>query len=331
LPNNIDTSLKGDDRNKAVKIALQGLSAPHKLVMAQPYTDQTLADLFQIDPLITSWLNNKTQMTDYLDQDAMPHRYASYHSGTDFAADTLDVVLPVVIKAASSSSGDGVYICQTEDDIANAQASLGKLKASIFVEQYIETIHNYGLHFGIPHDTSEPIQIIGINEQLTSPTGEFLGGIINDQQRSAKLDQTIAYLRDTVLPKVRAKGWYGIGCFDVLEDRNGNHYFIDCNFRMTGMSAYHFLRSNDIIKGAMISFGASFNGTQQQLENLLSPLLSQQASSGLQLIALSHHDDIWSFNTALSYDTHEDVFRIANALLDSGVESQALSKFRVRY
>jgi hypothetical protein len=92
------------------------------------------------------------------------------------------------------------------------------------------------------------------------------------------------------------------------------------------MSAYHFLRSNDIIKGAMISFGASFNGTQQQLENLLSPLLSQQASSGLQLIALSHHDDIWSFNTALSYDTHEDVFRIANALLDSGVESQALSQ-----
>jgi hypothetical protein len=122
-------------------------------------------------------------------------------------------------------------------------------------------------------------------------------------------------------------GWYGVGCFDVLSDPKGRLYFIDSNFRMTGMSAYHFLVANHTITTPLLGFSGSFKGTVRNFENCLLPYAGRNSSQKiLQLIALSHQQGVWHFNGALSFQNQRQLQRDITTLLHIGVRSQALEK-----
>lgn len=333
LPKSIDSSLTGKARNEAIMMALSESIAPRSLVMAQPFASKKVEMLYEIAPEITIWLNDKSNMSEYIRADMMPARFAEYDSGARFAADASlyerTEIIPCVVKVSSSSSGDGVYICHSLTELKAAQAAVVTIDVSVLVEQFVETAKNYAIHFGIPHDRNKQIDIIGFNEQLTTNDGEFLGGIITDDDFPAELRAVKDYLLSDVLPAVRAKGWYGIGGYDVIVDPSGAAYLIDGNFRMTGMSAYHFLMANDVIHKPMVSFAGSFVGTREAFEKAIIPFAGKDSKERtVQLIALSRHGERWDFNGALMYASHTCLSRSIDDLLLAGVMSQALAQLK---
>lgn len=326
LPTTIDSNLKGKQRNEVIKDSLRNLSHEHQLVMAQPYTSQDIKQLFQIPPKITTWLNDKQNMSAYINPAYMPARYGSYANGAEFVAALVNLELPFVVKVGASSSGDGVYICTDQAAVNKARHALQDFKESIFVEAYIDAQNNYGIHFGVPYDSRHQIDFLGINEQLTTAQGEFLGGIIRSNEFPGRLTDIKNYLINEILPVVRQAGWYGVGCFDVLTDKQGNGYFIDCNFRMTGMSAYHFLVANGKIKSPLAGFTGTFIGSQPELERALLPYAgTASADKIMQIITLSFNDNCWRFNAALLFDSSAEIPSKARLLLEAGITSDTLS------
>ncbi len=326
LPKEIDASLAGAPRNAAIKTALDKLVKPGSLVMAQPYTDENIEHVYQIPPSLSTWINDKNNMEQYIDDKYLPDRLGVYLDGQQFNTHHREITLPCVVKVSSSSSGDGVYICYSEDDIKRAMNELIDISGTIFVEQYIRAKKNYGIHFGIPYDQDKPIDLIGVNEQLTTVNGEFIGGIIESVALPSELLPLEGYLLDEVLPKIRDMGWYGVGCFDVLCDEQDRLYLIDANFRVTGMSAYHFLISNGVIKKPLLSFGGEFVGSREQFEQRLFPYASKNSRQQMvQMIALTRYGNTWSFNGALAFDNHLQLKSRAWALLQQGIKSPALS------
>jgi len=326
LPKNIDLSLEGENRNEAVKAALKERIKPGKLVMAQPYTDPSLANLYQIPATTTAWLNDKTNMEEYISEKLLPKRHNIYTNGAEFFGDYESLPVPVVVKASLSSSGDGVCICFTKADLEEAANKFAHLEGNILVEQYISTVKNYGVHFGVPHNKKMPVDIIGVNEQLTTEKGEFIGGLIHNAGIPKELEGAIKHLKKDILPYVRKMGWYGIGGFDILVDQDGKAYFIDCNFRMTGMSAYHFMIANNILKKPIAAFSGEFIGSADELRAKLSAYGHHKAEGRfLHLIAISKHENTWRFNGAITFNNETELKEYARLVVDAGVSTQALS------
>lgn len=60
---------------------------------------------------------------------------------------------------------------------------------------------------------------------LTAPSGEYLGGIVrNEAESSGVLSQIQSVLLTHVLPKLKEKGWLGVGGVDVLIDAEDNFF-----------------------------------------------------------------------------------------------------------
>lgn len=328
LPSEIDTSVQGMERNDAVRRHLMQIGSKKSLVMAQPFEGQDIEDRYQIPPHVTLWLNDKNNMDTYIDRQFLPQKIADYRNGQEFAKNHEDLTVPVVVKASSSSAGDGVYICLDQTQLAQAAEELADVQGTILAEEYVQAVKNYGVHFGISHDRNQAIDIIGVNEQLTTPDGEFIGGIIRSQTFPAELQQLIEHLRTDVLETVRTKGWYGVGCFDVLVDTKGNLYIIDANFRMTGMSAYHFLVANGQVTTPLLAFSGEYHGNQKALEESLLPFAGKQLNDNkiLQLIALRHQDDVWNFNGALLFGNDDNLVATVQRIMAAGVSSKALDQ-----
>jgi hypothetical protein len=327
LPEEIHAGLKGAARNNAIKAALLHGLPPESLVMAQPFIDDHVEQLYQIPPALTNWLNDKANLPEFVPPKALPTRYGEYASGDIFAGAAADLPLPCVVKVSSSSSGDGVHLCRTAADIKKAVKAVRGMQATVIAEQYIEAGANYAVHFGIPHDPAKGIDIIGANEQLTTPGGSFIGGMISSSRIPPQLARAVQLLHDTILPAVRGLGWYGVGGIDVLLDHAGNTYFIDGNFRMTGMTAYHLLCSTGQVHAPLLSFQGTFTGKQEELIAALTPLAAPENPDRImQVIALSGHGDTWRYNAALFFDDLPQLQYRAGLVLASGTRSDALSQ-----
>lgn len=325
LPAEISETIKGKARNDLIKRELRQHLKPGCFVMAQPYLDDDLAEYYQIDPAVTSYFNDKHHMTEYISEQWLPKRYFSYRSGVEFAATNDKITTPVVIKVSSSSSGDGVCICRTQADLATARQRFGEASGRVIVEEYIEYKKSYGVHFGIPADRAEPADLIGINEQITTVHGEFLGGIIDRVETPPGLEGAVDHLMNHIVPQVRERGWHGIGGFDVLIDSSGRAVFIDANFRMTGMSAYHFLIDAGFVHRPMISVLGEFTGSETALREAIGQFsLVTSRQRYLKLICITRHEMKWRFNGALEYSSGEDLAAKVTQLLDAGVKSDVL-------
>jgi hypothetical protein len=332
LPAKIDNKLEGAKRNATIRESLIESASAKSLIMAQPFTGEDMVDFYQIPAKLIRWLNDKSTMTQYIDARFLPTRLGIYENGTAFAKECKGLTLPFVVKAASSSAGDGVFICQTAQDLRQAVKQLRTLRTTILIEAYVEVRHNFGIHFGIPHKPSQPIDILGINEQLTTPEGEFIGGLISSTAHPQILSEVITYLVDEVLPQIRDMGWYGVGCFDVLADDQGRLYFIDSNFRMTGMSAYHFLVANRTLEAPLLGFSGSFAGSPKALLVHLTPYAWPAGPQKImQLIALNRQGKVWNFNGALLFENQVQLRERAKQLLRAGIKSEALEQILRRH
>ncbi|MBL8121824.1 ATP-grasp domain-containing protein [Candidatus Saccharibacteria bacterium] len=325
LPDSIDVLLCGAERNAAVKEALKHMLRPKSFVMAQPYLDEELADFYQIKPSVTAYFNDKHNMPEYIGAQWLPKRLYAYDNGKAFAESKVKIALPAVIKVSASSSGDGVCICKKPSDVTKAIERLQYASGRIIVEEHIDFQKSYGVHFGIPADRKQPPDLIGVNEQIVTINGEFLGGIIEDFAVPPALEGAVDHLMRFILPRVRARGWHGIGGFDVLVDSHGKAFFIDANFRMTGMSAYHFMIHRGVIKRPMMSVLGEFEGSEEELLETLGRFANPMSNQRfLKLICLSRHENTWRFNGALEYTNELQLLERVKMLLDSGIRSSVL-------
>lgn len=327
LPDAINDHVYGRNRNSMVKSVLRKLLAPHELIMAQPYLDRGLEEHYQIPPALVIYLNDKINRASYIPKALLPVQYQLFNNGKDFAESVTVPPLPCVVKISSSSAGDGVRICRTEEDLRIAKTVFQKRNGSIFVEEFIPSVHNLCVQFGIPKDATKPIAIIGYNEQLIDVQGEFLGGMVNLAQDALAIEKIYAALADTILPAVRALGWYGVGGIDVLVKDDGSFYFIDPNFRMTATFTYVYLLRHGRMTKSVASFTGVFRGSREEFLRQVVPLACEGSTTQrMTMIALTKKDDYYRFNAGLFFDRHEDIRDRARELLRFGIRSTVLKK-----
>ena len=324
LPKSINDELEGSMRNDQVKKSLLHNIKPGTLIMAQPFMDKELYDLFQISPKLTNWLNDKNNMVSYAPQRFLAKRHKVFKNGSVFALSTFKLPIPCVIKVSSSSAGDGVYICHSAEKIKSVRADLSAVTGTIIVEEYVNAVSNYGVQFGVPEDPELPIDIIGIDEQLTTPDGEFIGGIIKQGATYPELNEIRQALVSSILPEIRKMGWYGVGCFDILVDKNGKCYIVDGNFRMTGMTAYLMLVANKKITKSLVSFNGEFSGSLTEMKKLFSSI--SVSSRNIHILTLVDRQTTCGVNAALLFDAYEEVPLLAQSLLNGGMRSTGLSQ-----
>lgn len=324
LPKNIDVRVRGSRRNKLIKNALFEIVGPRQLVMAQPYLDSRAKTYFQIPPHRSIWLNDKGNMGSYIPKAYLPEIYEEFMDGACFQqVDQLP--LPCVVKVSSSSSGDGVRICHTQEDVDSAKADFGHLEGTIFVSEYIKIHRNFAVQFGISHDAERPIEIINWHEQMISSQGGFLGGIIEPHENEELFQPLNKVLLEKILPEVRRRGWYGVGGFDVLMTEDERFYFIDPNFRMTGMTVYDFLARNAIIKKSLLSFTAEFYGSEREFRESILPVAKPGAHQLMYVTVLTHGKKVFRLNAALLFNHRDDIPKTAAKLLELGLVSSVLS------
>lgn len=142
---------------------------------------------------------------------------------------------PYLIKTSHGLSGEGTYIIRNASDLHYCRSELRKYLDiqslnMIVVSQFVKnTVQNYCVQFYI--NKAGEITLIGTTGQLVSPEGTYLGGLIHYRDTDmSKFFEMIAAIGEYA----HQQGYFGFVGFDVLEDRDGQLYAIDANFRVNG-------------------------------------------------------------------------------------------------
>ncbi|KKP86704.1 MAG: hypothetical protein UR90_C0022G0003 [Parcubacteria group bacterium GW2011_GWC1_35_8] len=325
LPKNINEEVLGLERNELITKALLNKTSSGNLIMAQPILDNRLIKDYQIDPNLSIWLNDKKNLDQYVSSELLPERYVQFINGQELFKSKVKIPLPCVVKISASSSGEGIRICKNIKDLKQTKIDFKERTGTIFIEKFITYVHNIGFQFGIPYGKPIffPSHIIGYNHQITAIDGEFLGGFIFQNEWDEKLEQIKKIIEIEILPKIQAMGWYGVGGFDVLINKEGEFFIIDSNFRTTGMTAYIFLTRHNLIPKSMVSFTATFKGSEDEfIKKILS--LNKGKNKILTIISLTKKDDEYRFNAALLFEKKGELPSLANKLIEIGVKSEVL-------
>lgn len=162
--------------------------------------------------------------------------YESYHLHEVSLEDIkLPEQFPYLIKTSHGLSGEGTYIIRNASDLNYCLEELRKylkieLLDTIIVSQFVKNeVQNYCVQFYVSK-TGE-ITLIGTTSQLVTPEGNYLGGLIHyreiDMSRFSGMIAAIGQY-------AHSSGYFGVIGFDVLEDKDGQLYAIDANFRVNG-------------------------------------------------------------------------------------------------
>jgi hypothetical protein len=324
LPDTISADMVGAERNTNVKDALGKLVDDRSLVMAQPYIDKKLENKFIINPELSAKLSSKNNMELFVPTRFIPKVYHAFSSGAEFNQLADDIPTPCVIKVANSSSGDGVVICYSDDDVESVKEKFKDVTSFILIEQFIESKHNLCVQFGVPYDDSSLPEVIGFNEQITSPQGGFLGGVVNPGKLIGAYDDIKKVILEEILPKLSELGWCGIGGIDVLIQEDGSFFFIDPNLRLTATYAYVYLAETNQVKKPVVSFSGKIQASREEFENNIL-VFAEGTDPTITIISITEQDGIFRFNAGVQFDSAEDLTSKSQSLLDTGIEATVLN------
>lgn len=327
FPKEITTDVVSDKRNAAITSALKNMLSAKNFVMAQPLLEKDLMDHYLIDPNLTVRLNDKINMGSYISRKYMPEVYAIFKNGQEFSRYNKNIPFPCVVKISSSSAGDGVRICKNKEDFEKVKQDFQHIRGNLIIEKFIESIKNLGVQFGISHDKSKPIEIIGYSEQLTTDQGEYLGGIISNKNNIKAKGKIYKMLKEEMLPLIRSLGWYGVGGIDVLIDKNDDIFFIDPNFRMVAVSSYVLLNKKKKTEKSLISFTGKFEGSKEDLLNkIIAIARNNDENQILEIIAMTKNKDFYGLNAGMFFSDPNELRKNAERLIKCGIKSNVLDK-----
>ncbi|NES98293.1 MAG: ATP-grasp domain-containing protein, partial [Desertifilum sp. SIO1I2] len=163
-------------------------------------------------------------------------QYSTYNlHETELEQIPLPEQFPYLIKTSHGLSGEGTYIINNTSELNYCFAEIKKyrhinLLDTIIVSEFIQNVvQNYCVQFYL--NKAGEITLIGTTSQLVTPEGNYLGGLIRYQEMDmSKFFEMIA----TLGQYAHQQGYFGVIGFDVLEDRDGQLYMIDANFRVNG-------------------------------------------------------------------------------------------------
>jgi hypothetical protein len=140
-----------------------------------------------------------------------------------------------LIKTSHGLSGEGTYIIKSASDLNYCLEELRKyldikLLDTVIVSEFVKNaVENYCVQFYV--SKAGDITLIGTTRQLVTPEGNYLGGLIHYRETDmSRFFEMIA----AVGQYAHKQGYFGVIGFDVLEDKDGQFYAIDANFRVNG-------------------------------------------------------------------------------------------------
>ncbi|MBD2080538.1 ATP-grasp domain-containing protein [Leptolyngbya sp. FACHB-17] len=186
---------------------------------------------------------------------------------------------PYLIKTSHGLSGEGTYIIRNPSDLHYCLEELKKylrihLLETIIVSEFVQhEVQNYCIQFYV--NQQGEITLIGVTQQLTTSTGDYLGGLIDYTDDLSQFSQLIA----NVAQYAHQQGYFGVIGVDVLEDRDGQLYAIDANFRINGSTPLC-LQRHELLKldKAIAKYSSDYRmeGTLNSILTRLKPELEQK-------------------------------------------------------
>ncbi|MCG7339985.1 ATP-grasp domain-containing protein [Staphylococcus sp. ACRSN] len=179
-------------------------------------------------------LNNKSRIPEWTNNKYLPKREVV--NIEDFEQAIQHWAFPFVLKPGDdlpTAGGYGVMICYDELDLKKASERIEKAKYetdTIIIEQKVEAVANYCVQFA--YTPKLGVQYIGTSQQLTDKYGHYNGNL-NVQNVPSKVIQAGKEIMEIGV----AQGYYGVAGFDLLEDKHGDIFAIDLNFRQNGSTS----------------------------------------------------------------------------------------------
>lgn len=208
-------------------------------------------------------------------------KYSSYNLHSINLKDIqLPKQFPYLLKTSHGLSGEGTYIIKSASDLNYCFEELRKyldikLLDTIIVSEFIKNVvQNYCVQFYL--NKVGDITLIGATSQLVTPEGNYLGGLIHyrqtDMSRFSEMITTIGQYAHQL-------GYFGCIGFDVLEDKDGQLYVIDANFRVNGSTGLCLQRHSLLKLGkevAKYSTDYQISGTFDSMLVTLKPELERK-------------------------------------------------------
>jgi hypothetical protein len=185
--------------------------------------DEVPAEACMVAPEVLRYLNNKANLPAIVGADGAPRR--SSISPEDVAA--LGVDESWVLKVCSDDSsggGYGVYVHQAGSAIA--QPSFVRPGAQLIVEEYLDLVENWCVHFCV--EAIDAPRRLGATEQLISATGAYGGSRVG----GTVLPPAAAELCQAVAERARELGFIGYCGVDTGLTASGEVKVFDLNFRI---------------------------------------------------------------------------------------------------
>lgn len=218
----------------------------------------------------------------------IPHpQYKTYHLDQINLEDIdLPEKFPYLIKTSHGLSGEGTYIINNPSDLDYCCEELRKylnikLLNTIIVSEYIKNVvQNYCVQFYVSKTGN--IKLIGTTKQLVTSEGNYIGGIIHYREiEMNRFSEMIAAISQYALQHQ----YFGVIGFDVLEDKDGNLYVIDVNFRVNGSTPLCLQRHTLLNLGKEVAKYSSNYRILGSLESILVNLKAELDSKELMILS----------------------------------------------
>ena len=229
---------------------------------------------------------------------------------------------PYLIKTSHGLSGEGTYIIRSYSDLNYCLKELTRylsinLLETIIVSEFVkDEVHNYCIQFYVNKQGN--IALIGVTQQLVSSTGDYLGGLIDYSDDLSQFSEIVA----AVGKYAHQQGDFGVIGVDVLENKDGQLYAIDANFRINGstplcLQRYQMLKLNKTI--AKYSSNYRMEGTLDAILMTLKPYLERQDFCILSALEKVKYGKIYTeIYGIVAGETLQEMQQIEHSLSQSG-------------
>ncbi|WP_341528973.1 carbamoylphosphate synthase large subunit [Nostoc sp. UHCC 0302] len=293
-----------------------------KLITLFPF-DHLKQEKHAVDPDIHYHLLSKVTLAEL----GVPcPKYESYNLHTSNLEDIhLPEQFPYLIKTSHGLSGEGTYIIKSASDLDYCLEELKKyleieLLDTIIVSEFVKNaVQNYCVQFYV--GKTGDITLIGTTTQLVTPEGNYLGGLIDYR----KTDMSIfSEMIAAIGQYAHQHGYFGVIGFDVLEDKDGQLFAIDANFRVNGSTPLCLQRHTLLGIGKEVAKYSSDYRMVGSLESILVTLKAElERKDFIILSALEKikygkiHTDIYGIVTG---ETIEEMQHIEHNLQIKGLQ-----------
>jgi hypothetical protein len=232
---------------------------------------------------------------------------------------------PYLIKTSHGLSGEGTYIIKTASDLNYCFEEVKKylhiqLLDTIIVSEFVKNaVENYCVQFYV--SKAGEIRLIGTTNQLVTPEGNYLGGLIHYRETDmSKFFDAIA----AIGKYAHEQGYFGVIGFDVLEDTDGQLYAIDANFRVNGSTPLCLQRHTLLELGKEVAKYSSdyrMDGTLDSILVSLKPELDRKDFTILSALEKVKYGKIYTeIYGIVAGETIEEMQHIEQNLHDKGLQ-----------